>query len=170
MSLKIEIDEFIINHSQLRARHSVPAKDVEYVKNWHITNPKAIESSEIAYLECTDDLVQIAPRFRTPLRRFLEKSTRFGWLPFFRREPQDQTYYDPTTMYYEQNEKLEGFVTFTICLVGLIMLIAPLWILTHVALPGARLGVITAFIVVFLCLIQSVTIAKPFETLAATAA
>ena len=73
-------------------------------------------------------------------------------------------------MYYERNERLEGFVTVTICLVGLVMLVAPLWILTYVYLSAARLAIITAFIVVFLGLIQSVTIAKPFETLAATAA
>jgi hypothetical protein len=73
-------------------------------------------------------------------------------------------------MYYERNEKLEGFVTIVICLVGLLMLIAPLWILKAVGQPGPRLEIITAFIIVFLGLIQSVTIAKPFETLAATAA
>lgn len=73
-------------------------------------------------------------------------------------------------MYYERNERLEGFVTMIICLVGLIMLIAPLWILKYVASTDVRLEIITAFIVVFLGLIQSVTIAKPFETLAAAAA
>lgn len=50
------------------------------------------------------------------------------------------------------------------------MLIAPLWILKSIGSVEGRLEVITAFIVVFLGLIQSVTIAKPFETLAATAA
>jgi len=73
-------------------------------------------------------------------------------------------------MYFEKNEKLEGFVTVIICLVGLLMLIAPLWILKAVSEPGPRLEIITVFILVFLGLIQSVTIAKPFETLAATAA
>jgi hypothetical protein len=73
-------------------------------------------------------------------------------------------------MYYERNESIDGFVTILICLIGLIMLIAPLWILKYVGGSNARLEIITAFVVVFLCLIQSVTIAKPFETLAATAA
>ncbi|KAH7412513.1 hypothetical protein BKA64DRAFT_330380 [Cadophora sp. MPI-SDFR-AT-0126] len=165
-----EYNEFIVNHSNIRSRPQVSAKDVQHVKNWHITNEDAIDEHEQAYLNQTDDLFQVNPRFRTPLRRLLERSTRFGWLPFFRREPQDQTYYDPKTMYYERNERLEGFVTVTICLVGLAMLVAPLWILTYVHLSAARLAIITAFIVVFLGLIQSVTIAKPFETLAATAA
>jgi small-conductance mechanosensitive channel len=73
-------------------------------------------------------------------------------------------------MYYERNESINGFVTMVVCLIGLIMLIAPLWILNYVTRFIARLVIITAFVVVFLCLIQSVTIAKPFETLAATAA
>ena len=159
-----------MNYSDICSRPQVSDKDIQYVKNWHITNEDAIEENEQAYLNQTDDLFQINPRFRTPLRRFLERSTRFGWLPFFRREPQEQSYYDPNTMYYERNGRLEGFVTITICLVGLVMLIAPLWILTYVRPSAARLGIITAFIFVFLGLIQSVTIAKPFETLAATAA
>lgn len=50
------------------------------------------------------------------------------------------------------------------------MLIAPLWILRSTGTFDGRLEVITVFIVVFLGSIQSVTIAKPFETLAATAA
>lgn len=160
----------MVNHSKVRSRPTVPAKDIQYVKNWHITNEGAIDEEEQSYLTQTDDLFQINPRFRTPLRRVLERSTRFGWLLLFRREPQDQTHYDPKTMYYELNERLESFVTITICLVGLIMLIAPLWILSYVGPSQARLGIITAFIVLFLALIQSVTIAKPFETLAATAA
>ena len=169
-SLIPQPDEFICNHSNIRSRPPVPGNDIQYVKNWHITNESAISTAEHSYLSQTDDLFQIRPRFRTPLRRFLEKSTRFGWLPWFRREPQDRTYYDPKTMYFERNEKLERFVTTVICLVGLFMLIAPLWILKSMGSAEGRLEVITAFIVVFLGLIQSVTIAKPFETLAATAA
>ena len=51
------------------------------------------------------------------------------------------------------------------------MLIAPMWILQ--ALDGRtlpKLGTITAFIVTFLMLVSYATLAKPFETLAATAA
>jgi len=73
-------------------------------------------------------------------------------------------------MYLEQNEKLEKFVTVIICLVGLIMLIVPLWILTYVKGMKERLGIITGCLVLFLLLIQGVSIARPFETLAATAA
>ena len=50
------------------------------------------------------------------------------------------------------------------------MLIGPLWILDAVGTRRAQLEVISVFIVVFLVLVSSITVAKPFESLAATAA
>jgi hypothetical protein len=148
----------------------VATKDIQHARNWHTTNEGAIHTKKLAYLDETDDLFQINPHFRIPLWHFLEKSSRFGWLPVFRRKPQDTTSYDPDTMYYERNERIENFITIIVCLVGLFMLIAPLWILQQAPSPGPRLAIITTFIVAFLGLMQSVTIAKPFETLAATTA
>jgi hypothetical protein len=49
------------------------------------------------------------------------------------------------------------------------MLVTPLWWLMFVESKIKQLGVITGFIVLFLVLISSVTVAKPFETLAGTA-
>ncbi|KAF2107349.1 hypothetical protein BDV96DRAFT_506545, partial [Lophiotrema nucula] len=53
---------------------------------------------------------------------------------------------------------------------GMIMLIAPLWILAFVDHIVNRLAVITTFLVFFLCLVTFTTAAKPFESLGATAA
>jgi hypothetical protein len=50
------------------------------------------------------------------------------------------------------------------------MLIAPLWILNFAPGTTTKLGIITAFIVVFVGLISFITVAKPFECLAAAAA
>lgn len=53
---------------------------------------------------------------------------------------------------------------------GLAMLIGPLWILDSISNDSKkRLGVITAFVVAFTVLLSSVTVAKHFEVLAATA-
>ena len=59
-------------------------------------------------------------------------------------------------------------------LLGLFMLIGPLWILWHISpdqtdMTG-RLSVITAFLVVFALFLGFLTKARPFEVLAATAA
>lgn len=50
------------------------------------------------------------------------------------------------------------------------MLLTPMWILQALHNDNAKLAVITAFVVVFLGLVAYATVAKPFETLAATAA
>lgn len=54
------------------------------------------------------------------------------------------------------------------------MLIAPLWILQYIygeqADMKARLEIITGFLIGFTALLSIVTVARPFEVLAATAA
>ena len=50
------------------------------------------------------------------------------------------------------------------------MIVGPLWWLQHLAAQKARLGVITGFLVVFTILLSILTVARPFEVLAAAAA
>ena len=53
---------------------------------------------------------------------------------------------------------------------GLLLLLGPMWILQFMSQNTRRLGVITGFVLVFAALLVSATVAKPFEVLAATAA
>ena len=62
------------------------------------------------------------------------------------------------------------FMTVLIVGIGTVMLLVPMWILQALDKNNHKLGVITAFVVVFLGLVSYATVAKPFETLAATAA
>ena len=63
------------------------------------------------------------------------------------------------------------FVSFVLTIVGLVMLVAPLWILTYVDDMFHRLSVITAFVVAFLPLVFFTSTGKSSEaSLAATAA
>ena len=71
---------------------------------------------------------------------------------------------------YISDERVDGFISVVIAFVGLAMLIAPLWILEYTNSSRASLAWITGFIVLFLCLVTYATVAKPFETLGATAA
>lgn len=73
-------------------------------------------------------------------------------------------------MYLENNARLSTLVSIIICFVGLSMLIAPLWILNVTDSSKGKLGVITAFVVVFFALVEVVTNARPIENLGATAA
>jgi len=65
---------------------------------------------------------------------------------------------------------MDALVTFVITSVGLGMLIGPLWLLKHQIDETTRLQIISSCLVVFSGLLSIVTVAKPFETLAATAA
>lgn len=83
------------------------------------------------------------------------------------------TSWSPETTIYSKEKRIDKFVTCTTILLGLAMLIGPLWLLQHLVEgqePRARLIVITCFMVVFTLLLSIVTVAKPFEALAATAA
>jgi uncharacterized membrane protein len=73
-------------------------------------------------------------------------------------------------VYYIDDAKVEKFVRFVLTLVGLVMLIAPLWVLAVTRGRVKRLGVITAFVVMFLVVVGAATTARSFEGLAATAA
>lgn len=58
-------------------------------------------------------------------------------------------------------------------IVGLSMLVGPLWWLQYLSAQNsleARLAVITVFLFVFTVLLSILTMARPFEVLAATAA
>ncbi|PVH72583.1 hypothetical protein DL98DRAFT_595852 [Cadophora sp. DSE1049] len=53
---------------------------------------------------------------------------------------------------------------------GLFMLIIPIWILKYVHEAAIKLGVISVFVALFLVFVSFATVAKPSETLGATAA
>ena len=73
-------------------------------------------------------------------------------------------------VHFYSEQKIDHALSIIIILTGLAMLIAPLWVLAFVGDMVARIGIMCAFIVVFVLLISLTTVAKPFETLAATAA
>lgn len=57
----------------------------------------------------------------------------------------------------------------SIFITAIVMLIAPLWILAVLDSTSHKLGIITAFILVFLAVMIWATLAQPFELLATAA-
>ena len=78
------------------------------------------------------------------------------------------------TTVYNKDRLFEKIMTVFTIIVGLGMLIGPLWLLQHLSTEPSnlqvRLGVITGFIALFTILTSLFTVAKAFEVLAATAA
>jgi hypothetical protein len=79
-------------------------------------------------------------------------------------------------VHYSSDKRIDYFVMFTTVfmfttvVIGLVMLIAPIWILTFTEPIVLKLTIITIFILLFLSLVSFGTNAKPYESLAATAA
>lgn len=71
---------------------------------------------------------------------------------------------------WQHDKRLERFSKTVIAVVGLGMLIGPIWWLDYVSVVEKRLGIITGFITLFFVLLTVATNAHIFESLAATAA
>ena len=78
------------------------------------------------------------------------------------------------TTIYNNDSVMDKFVTCTTIALGLAMLVGPLWLLQHFSTGDStlrlRLTIITVFLIAFTLLLSLVTVARPFETLAASAA
>ena len=164
------LDELVLQHAQLQARPPVLKKDIANLQNWLYNNPTAILDAETDYVKHTSDLFSLVPSSKTLLRSFLERSPHFLRLGLWREEKDDATLPRDEYVYYSSDKRIERVIAILIMLLGLAMLITPLWILAFVQDLVTRLGVICAFIVLFVFLVSITTVAKPFESLAAAAA
>lgn len=165
-------DELLIQQTTLRSHPTVPRRDIQSIKNWHHNALHAVLEDEQAYLEQTHDLIQVVPKAATPLRRALERSMRFRLSKLWVKEdsplPQYNAHHDQ--LHVSSDSKIDNALGSTITVVGMMMLIVPLWVLNATCGPKARLGIITGFVIFFLGLIAFTTVARPFESLAAAAA
>ena len=165
-----ETDELALQHSQIQARPQVLKKDIDSLKSWFYNKENAILEAETEYINHTADLFSLVPSSKTPLRSFLEQSRHFRLLGLWRDKDVDPILQQDEYIHYSSDKRIDRVVATIIMILGVIMLIAPLWILAFVGDLAKRLGVICAFILLFVALVSVTTIAKPFETLAAAAA
>lgn len=170
-----EYNDFVTSHSEMLSKPD-PTKDgVQNVKEWFTAyEGQAIDRKEAAFIERDDDLVALNPTDRTPLRKTLEKVESFRASPWFQSVLKSNTDVLPDNYglgksYYHSDKRVNHFVNTVICITGFLMLAVPLWILFYVSSRRDQLIVITAFIAGFLTIVQSVSVARPFESLAATA-
>lgn len=169
---KVATDDYIIAYSELKSRPRATARQQANLENWHYKNQGAILPQETEYIKKRADLITITPIIKTPLLRALECTRWFSTASIFRRRPIEllPSAYDENTMYYHSDTRLQTFDTMVVMMGGLTMLLAPIWILDAVDSGFGRLGVISTFIILFVALVQAVTTAKSYETLAAAAA
>lgn len=158
----------------MRSRPTADQRQIRNVKTWLSDKSgefrNAIKEDEAKpYLDAryAKDLSSISSRTRPPLGKWLEGCTRLQTSRLFRDNRTEGT---PATTIYSSNEKFEKLTNRSIIAGGLVMLLAPLWLLEFFTGSRKRLGIITAFVVSFMLLMTTATINRPFEVVAATAA
>ena len=151
-------------------RPEVHRKGILNLEHWFHNHPNAIFAGETEYIKHSKDLFALVPAIKSPLRVLLERSRHFRLLKVWQQKPSDSTLAKNENVHYISDAKIDRFVTIFIMSLGLTMLIAPLWILAYLGGLAQRLGVISAFVALFVTLISLTTVAKPFESLAAAAA
>jgi hypothetical protein len=163
------------------SRESCKANDIASVRRWlRIIRPAAIDVRESEYIDHDDDLISIHPKAKSPGRNFLEQVAfgggRFNrrgipWLRewFSRKAPKNIVSLRNEDTVWPDDQRMERVSSVFISLVGLAMLIGPIWILAYLRPILYRLAVISSFIVVFF-VVLAVTRSRLYEALAATAA
>jgi hypothetical protein len=157
------------SYSQIRSWRSAQRRQVENVEAWLWNHPTAIVEEEQEFIRKCGDVVALVGRIRSPLRLFLERFQPLLTCRVFRSKQRKDQIQSATTSYYS-NTRFDGFVTTVLIILGIFLLLGPMWILQFMRNNNRRLGVITGFILLFTSLLASATVAKPFEVLAATAA
>jgi hypothetical protein len=172
-------DAFINGYSQLLSRPEIHKEDLASVRDWLKSNQDAIDKRERRFIEYEEDLIGIRPKSRSCFRKVLEYSFLLrmpGLRRFFKRTPREynlikensEDKYNYTT--WQDDRKVEGCSSTLVAVIGLGMLVGPLWILAEVSNPMHRLGIITGFIALFFVLVKVATRARIFDALAAAAA
>jgi len=185
------LDAYISEYSKLLARPQVREDDIINVKRWlapvipetlddlekaPLKYLGPIDELESAFIEHHDDLIAVQPKNRSWFRNVLERSLilKFPVIrPLFEREPEEYKAINTNTKTIWQNDKrIEGLSGTIVALVGLGMLLGPLWVLQvfNSSANSVRLGIITGFIALFFVLLAVATTARIFDALAAAAA
>jgi len=135
-----------------------------------------IDELEAAFIEHHDDLITVQPKTRSWFRNVLERTLILQTpviRPLFERRPEEyETINTNAQTIWQNDNRVEGLSGTIVALVGLGMLLGPLWVLEafNASSGHVRLGVITGFITLFFVLVAVATTARIFDALAAAAA
>ncbi|KAF2500480.1 hypothetical protein BU16DRAFT_451984 [Lophium mytilinum] len=166
-------NRFVNSYAQLARQPPARKDDIDNVAAWFENHIGAIAIPERDYITHLEELIAVQPKDRSWFRGILEM-TRFLKMPwmrhFFTRIPLDNKIIYDGRGYWQNDRNVEKFSSWVIAVVGLGMLVGPIWILAFVADSAKRLGVITGFIALFFILVAVATTAKVSEALASAAA
>lgn len=163
-------DEYVESFTKVRSRPRASKRHVENIQNW--LERQAIDEDEAAFAKQEGDLISIKSRVQLPIGRWLEIFSKLRFSKLFRVRPVQGLPLASDVTKYSNDQKFDQLTNVMVIFVGLVMLLAPMWWLENVSNSTTRLTVITGFICVFMVMMTTatITINKPFEVVAATAA
>ncbi|EWY92239.1 hypothetical protein FOYG_05820 [Fusarium oxysporum NRRL 32931] len=164
-------DKLLLSYSQLAALAPAPKWNLRNLRTWFSNNPGAIMESESAFLMHNDELISIWKE-KPPLRRLFEQyfvSSYGEVMGLFKKDGRRMDSHDRATTYIYSDTAIDNFAFVVMLATTLVMLIAPMWILQNLSSANGKLGVITAFAIVWLGLVSYAAHGRPFEKLAVTA-
>ncbi|KAF2622058.1 hypothetical protein BU25DRAFT_443440 [Macroventuria anomochaeta] len=169
----LQYNSYINAFSKVRARPAAEARQVRNLQNWSLDaeglDREVIDLRELEFAKHRHDLISISSRERPPLGEWLESCQKLQLSKVFREKAQNGKHVVSAATQYTSNARFELLTKGLIITGGLVMLLAPIWWLAFVSDTKKRLGIITAFVCIFISVMATAT-NKPFEAVAATAA
>ncbi|KAL7943826.1 hypothetical protein V8C42DRAFT_328546 [Trichoderma barbatum] len=188
-------NELILQQSALRSYKPAPQQNIKNIFRWHSNHAhRAVCLHEQQYLHygrgdgylngyadaceetehtqktrTDDDLICVVQQDKAPLRRVVDSSRIFRSMSLSETKRGQASEHDAEDVSYYSEKRLDLFVSLTTTMIGLAMLVTPLWILQSTKSLQIKLIVITVFIIVFLLVLSFGMVARPFEALGATA-
>jgi hypothetical protein len=162
------IDRSIDAFSKIRKRPRAEPRQINNVENW--LKRGAITASETGFVTHKSDLISINERVRPPLGRWLEACRILRTWRIFKAKFVEGLHVKADATSYSSDQTFESVTSIGIIVLGLSMLLAPLWWLEDVSDSKDRLKIITGFVILFISLMTVATINRPFEVVASTAA
>jgi hypothetical protein len=129
-----------------------------------------ITEKERSFAKHKQDLTSINPHKSSPLGRFLEATPLIRLSRLVRAKPDPESQVISSYTHYASDDALARLTTCSITLLGLGMLLGPMWWLECVSKSTTRLLIITLFLTLFTTLMSTATVNRPFEVVAASAA
>ena len=155
--------------SKIRARPKAEARQINNLKEFKRRNAIKAEEMEFMKEEHEHDLISINDHPSTPLGKMLAATRLIRLSRFMQAKPvggQSSSQYT----HYASDEALGNLSTGSIIVLGLFMLLGPIWWLEYVSDSKVRLGIITGFLAFFMGLMSLATVNRPFEVVASSAA
>ncbi|KAF2465012.1 uncharacterized protein BDR25DRAFT_295794 [Lindgomyces ingoldianus] len=160
-------NQYVETFSKIRSRPKADKRQVKNLKEFFKRG--AINEKESAVASNERDLMSINSQATSPLGRMLEacRLIRLSRLVEAKRDP---TATNSPYTHYASDTALANLTTGSIILLGFCMLLGPMWWLEYVSNSRKRLVIITVFIAIFMGLMSTATVNKPFEVVASSAA